>query len=303
MNLAPILLFTYKRLDTLIASVDALKRNYLAQHSSIYIYSDAAKHSQDVETVKSVRNYLKSIDGFKNIKIIEAPVNQGLAKSVINGVGQVINQYGKVIVLEDDLIVTANFLDFMNYSLEFYEEKTGIFSLSGYNYNFNIPKGYEYDNYMVTRGCSWGWATWKDRWEVVDWQIENYKEISTKKFKRSFNRSGSDLTSMLQKQINSQIDSWAIRWYYNQWKVSGLTAYPCLSFVDNQGFDADATHTKVFNRYKTINIDGRKTTFLLNPNVTIDSKYQKLIQAKFSLLTRIVFGKLMTYLVKLRFNG
>lgn len=303
MNLAPIVLFTYKRVDVLKQSVAALQANYLAENSDLFIFSDAAKQDVDEEVVLAVRAYLKTIVGFKTVTIFEASNNKGLANSIIDGVTKVIAQYGRIIVLEDDLKTTPNFLTYMNHSLSRYDDRERVFSVSGYNYNFNIPVDYNYDNYFSSRGCSWGWATWNNRWEKIDWNINNYGEIDSKSFRNSFNRSGSDLSQMLIKQREGIIDSWAIRWYYNQWKLGGITSYPVLSLIDNNGFDDNATHTKVFNRYKTTFMSSEKTNFVFSNEIDETSFYQKKIQSKFSVLNRIFWGRGMTILKNIGIIG
>lgn len=139
-NLAPIVLFTYKRLNTLKQTIESLQQNYLATESDLYIFSDAAKGIEDKESVDSVRNYIKTIKGFKSVTITESEVNKGLATSIIEGVSQILKTHETVIVLEDDLVSTNNFLDFMNESLTKYEDETAIFSISGFSFNLNLEK-------------------------------------------------------------------------------------------------------------------------------------------------------------------
>ena len=164
-DLAPIIIFTYRRTpDKLINSV--LKNN-LAQQSEVIIYSDGNKNKNDLEDVKEVRKYLHTIEGFKNTKIIESEKNKGLANSIIDGVSEIINKYDKVIVLEDDLIVSNDFLDYMNNALNFYEKDKKIWSISGYGPKLPCLENYYDDIYLSVRGSSWGWATWKDRWILL----------------------------------------------------------------------------------------------------------------------------------------
>jgi hypothetical protein len=297
--LAPIVLFIYKRLDTLKRTIDALKSDIEANNSELFVFSDAPKLEKDIEKVSQIREYIKTVTGFKKITIIERRQNYGLAKSVITGVTEIVNQYEKVIVLEDDLIVMPNFLSFMNQALDYYANNEKIFSISGFHYNFMTPAGFQYDTYIVNRGCSWGWATWKNRWNMTDWDIEHYKNINSIKFKRSFSQLGSDLPLMLWKQKNGYTDSWLIRWLYNQYIVNKLTVYPILSLVNNNGFDGDATHTTGFNRYKTTFMPKTKISFEFNPNNCVDVYYQKQIQRKFSLFSRVVYGKFFSLLQKI----
>jgi len=293
---APIVLFTYLRLDVLKQTVNALKSNELACQSNLFIFSDAAKHEQDEPIVREIRAYIKQIEGFKSITISEAAINKGLANSIIDGVSEIIEKYGQVIVLEDDLITTPNFLLYMNQALSYFKDRKEIFSISGYNYDFKVPEDFKYDNYCATRGCSWGWATWEDRWQVLNWDISSYKGMNNKDFRKSFNYSGSDLYSMLMKQKRKEIDSWAIRWYYNQWEQSKLTVYPTRSLVNNKGFDDYATHTHVYDRYKSPLMLSDKASFNFGSSGKSDPYYQEQIRRKFSIITRIFWGRVMTFL-------
>ena len=132
-DLSPVCLFVYGRLDLTKKTVEALKKNYLSKHTILYIFSDGFKNENDKPDVLAVRNYIKSIIGFKKIVIFSSKINQGLSKSIIKGISKVINIHKKVIVLEDDLVTSKNFLDFMNLSLNFYEDFKKISSISGFS--------------------------------------------------------------------------------------------------------------------------------------------------------------------------
>lgn len=300
-NYAPIVLFTYKRLDTLRKTVEALLANSLAVDSDLIVYSDGFKSSKDEAVIAEIRAYLKTITGFKTITIYESPTNKGLANSIIEGVTDVINQYGKVIVLEDDLIVSQNFLVFMNATLEFYEQNQKVFSVSGYGLKVVTPKNYEYDVYFTPRGLSWGWATWKDRWNKVDWEVKDYKKLKTdKKVRQKLALGGTDLFPMLQKQMEHNLDSWAIRWFYSQFKSEQLTVYPILSKVKNVGFDTVATHTNVYNRYKISFDTSDQQKFIFEPNAIINPIILGSFQSYYSVFSRLFYGRLISPLYRLK---
>lgn len=246
-NLAPIVLFVYNRPKHTQDMIEALAKNNFAKESDVYIFSDNAKKEKDIENVRKVRTYIDSIkqkNWFANVYIEKAEKNKGLAKSVINGVTKVINKYDKVIVLEDDLIPSKVFLEYMNKALDFYEKKESIWSISGYNIPIQIPKNYKFDIYLGYRGCSWGWATWKDRWNTVDWKVSDYKEFKNNyKKRKQMNRGGPDMAQMLDSQMQGLCDSWAIRWCYEQSKQNKYTIYPVKSLVINQGLDGTGTHS------------------------------------------------------------
>ena len=251
-TLAPIVLFCYKRLDTLTQTIEALKQNYLASESELFIFSDGPKKDADKTTIAEIRNYLKKITGFKKITIAEAEKNKGLAVSIISGVTDIINKYGKIIVLEDDLVTSKNFLVYINQGLDYYENNQKIFSVTG----SSIPiKGLKENTiYFTQRANSCGWGTWKDRWNIIDWEVKDYSILmKNRSIQKAFNRMGSDMTGLLIKQKKGKINSWAIRWCYHQFKHDLFSVHPVTSKIVNIGFASpDATHTKEqLNRFET----------------------------------------------------
>jgi hypothetical protein len=240
---APILLFVYNRLDCVISTVEHLKANHLAKVSDLFIYSDASKNDEDFVKVNEVRSFIRKIDGFKSVKIVEAKINQGLANSVIRGVSCILTLNKKVIVLEDDIVTSPVFLNYMNDALDFYESDQRIWSISGYHPPIHLPKAYSNSIYLSYRACSWGWASWRNRWETIDWEIKDYQYYKTNPFRiLHFCKGGTDLDKMLRFQMEGKIDSWAIRWCYNQSMQNKYTIYPTKSFVNNIGIDGHGTH-------------------------------------------------------------
>jgi hypothetical protein len=251
-DLAPVLLFTYNRLEHTEKTIEYLKENNLAMHSNLIIFSDASKSNIDDKKVQNVRRYLKSIKGFKSCTLIEREINFGLAKNIIEGVTEVVNSVGKVIVLEDDLLTSKNFLCFMNAALKYYQDQEDIFSISGYTANLSSLSKYDCDTYLSVRGSSWGWGTWKHQWDNIDWNISDYDQfIKNKREVTKFNRGGADMTRMLRHYMEGKNDSWAIRYSYAMYKKKKYSIHPKLSKIKNIGFGADATHCKGTNIYES----------------------------------------------------
>ena len=251
---APVVIFVYNRPEHTKKTIEALAENYLAKDTNVFIFSDNAKNEKSIESVKATRRYIDSINEknlFKSVEIIKSPKNKGLANSVINGVTEILDRFGEVIVVEDDLISSRDFLQYMNKSLEFYRDNESIWSISGYNIPIKIPCSYKHDVYLSYRGCSWGWATWSDRWNKVDWNISDYNQFKMdKKLRKMFNRGGRDMADMLDLQMEKKIDSWAIRWCYSQSKLNMYTVYPVKSRISNIGLDGSGTHKGVSNHYE-----------------------------------------------------
>jgi hypothetical protein len=241
MKLAPIALFVYNRLDHTRQTVASLQKNTLATESDLFVFSDAAKSPEVEEKVKAVREFIKGISGFRSITIIERELNLGLAKSIIDGVTRLCNEYGQVIVLEDDLVTSPYFLKFMNDGLEFYENEEEVISIHGYIY----PVKAELPETFFLRGADcWGWATWKRGWDIFEPDGKKLlTEIKGQNVDREFNYDGTfNLTDMLRSQVQGKIDSWAIRWYASAFLKNKLTLYPGKSLVFNIGNDSSGTH-------------------------------------------------------------
>tara|TARA_B100000787_G_scaffold146019_1_gene116480 strand:+ start:12327 stop:13229 length:903 start_codon:yes stop_codon:yes gene_type:complete len=287
-NYAPICLFTYNRLEETKKTVKALEDNFLAKESDLFIYSDGPKNESDLDKVLQVRSFLKSIEGFKTIVLIKSETNKGLANSIISGVSEVIKIHKKVIVLEDDLITSPNFLNFMNQSVLYYVNDPKVFSISGYTMDVRGLDTLEQDFYFGCRASSWGWATWSNRWESVDWEVSKYKNfISNKKAILKFNIGGSDMTRMLKSQMIGKIDSWAIRFCFQQYIDNMVCVFPKISKVQSIGFSKDATHTVGAKKFLTKLDDSNKTSFKFNNFIKYDEKLIKAFGDKFSIVQRI----------------
>jgi hypothetical protein len=263
-TLASVILFVYNRPEHTKKTVDALKLNQLAAESPLFIFSDGNKNETDKNAVAEVRNYISKISGFKEINIFLRDKNLGLAESVISGVTEIINKFGKAIVLEDDIVTSKYFLKFMNEALDFYEDDKRIYSISGYNFPIRVPKFYQYKIYISPRPSSWGWATWKDRWEKVEWKNSNYKNfINDKEQIKKFNMGGDDLIRMLKNQISGKINSWAIRWAFAHYQNEGYCLFPVKSFAKNIGADRSGVHTRRTNKFNVDIYEGEYQDFLL----------------------------------------
>ncbi len=293
MNFAPVLLFVYNRPYHTRRTIEALQKNNLAKDTELYIYSDGPKTESDVHIVNQIRAYLKTVEGFKDINCIEREKNLGLANSIISGVNEIINIHKKVIVVEDDLVSSVNFIKFMNGALDFYEDNKKIFSLSGYSFPIKIPNDYTKDVYILPRVSTWGWGTWKNRWEKTDWDVSDFNEFKDNKLsQRLFNRGGNDLTPMLKAQMNGDIDSWGIRWSYFLFKNDGYCLYPVKSKIMNIGTDKSGTHIKKTNRFNITLDDGKYTTKFVQ-DLELNSEILKEFQ---TLINISLFRKMINFL-------
>tara|TARA_R110000850_G_scaffold162395_2_gene287062 strand:- start:1274 stop:2200 length:927 start_codon:yes stop_codon:yes gene_type:complete len=245
-NLAPIILFTYNRPWHTRQTVEALQKNDLAEQSNLIIYSDAPKGQSESDSVSQVRQYLKGIKGFKSIKIVERSENWGLAKSIISGVTEVIEEYGKVIVLEDDIVTSPAFLGFMNQGLNYYKNNEKVWHVSGWSYP--IESICKEDVYFWRVMNCWGWATWQDKWQYfqkdTDYLIDTFSKKMIKDF--DLNNSGIFWSQVLDNK-QGKIDTWAIYWYATIFLNQGLCLNPAQSYVRNIGLDGSGENCGLDN--------------------------------------------------------
>lgn len=247
-NLAPIVLFVYNRLWHTQQTIEALKANSFANQSDLIIYSDGANnniqesHNKEWLAINSVRNYLKELSGFKSIKIIERDKNWGLAANIIEGVSETVKKYGRIIVLEDDIVTSPAFLSFMNQALDFYKDKSKVWHISGWNYSIKTENlG---DTFLWKMMNCWGWATWSDRWEYFHKDTDHFLEaFKNKTIKKEFNLDNSiNFYSHLELNKNGKLNTWAIYWYSVIFENNGLSLNPTITYVTNIGFDGSGTN-------------------------------------------------------------
>lgn len=241
MNLAPVALFVYNRPEHTRRTVEALQKNILASDSELFVFCDGSKNDKAKENVQKVREYIKTVDGFKTVTIIERESNFGLAESIINGVAEIVNKYGKIIVLEDDLVTSPYFLQYMNDALDMYEKDEKVICIHGYVY----PVKEKMPETFFLRGADcWGWATWKRGWNLFESDGRKLLgELKEKKLNNEFDFDGSyPYVKMLKDQIVGKNNSWAIRWYASAFLANKLTLYPGESLVNNIGLDGSGTH-------------------------------------------------------------
>lgn len=236
-----ITLFTYARPDHTRRTVDALLRNPSVNGHDLIVYSDAPRTPDKAQAVAAVRAYLQTITGFNSVTIHHRLHNFGLAKSIIEGVTEVLTRYERIIVLEDDMVTSPHFLSYMNEALDRFADDDRVISVHGYVYPVQqaLPEAF----FLRGADC-WGWATWRRGWMLFNPDGKALlNELERRKLIRKFNYNNSyNYKKMLQMQIEGKNDSWAIRWYASAFLAGKLTLYPGRSLVHNIGNDSSGTH-------------------------------------------------------------
>ena len=247
---APIALFVYKRPTHTRRVIESLVANHLFADSPLWIFSDGPRNEEDVAGVEAVREMLRAVP-FSNVRVVERERNMGLAESIIDGVGRLCEEYGRVIVVEDDLILAPHFLEYMNDALEHYDHVERVMQVSGYAHPVDITSS-GCDAAFLPLTSSWGWATWARAWRVFNPAMDGYGRLAgDAALRKRFNLDDAyDYFGLLGRQKAGKVDSWAIRWYLSVFLEDGLVLYPRKTMVVNGGLDGSGTHCGDSGRFE-----------------------------------------------------
>jgi len=286
-SLAPIGISTYCRLQHLQQAISTLQSNDLARESELFVFSDAAKKG-DEKKVASVRRYLRTVDGFKAVHVIEREENSRIANNR-GGMRALLEKYGRVIFLEEDIVTAPGFLRFMNLALDKYENNDEIFSITGFCPPIPIPEDYVSDVFLLKRFYSWGFGIWKDRAERVNYVTPDEYErfYSRKDLVRLFaDGGGRDMVSMLRADAHGRIDAFDVKAMYAQFLSKQYTVFPSKSLTSNIGLDGTGLHCGVTTQYN-VTLSSKKT-FDLPDNLVAD---KRIVKVNYSLMNRIIFAR------------
>jgi hypothetical protein len=248
-NLAPIALFVYNRPEHTRRTLKFLQANLLAEESRLFIYADAAKINIDEENVKAVSDLISVVEGFKSVKIIRQKQNLGLAESIISGVTELVNEYGKVIVFEDDLLSSPYSLEYFNEALNRYQNVDKVMHISAYMYPLSFADDLP-ETFLYRAVHSWGWATWKNSWSHFNPDINNLmKQFDAQKINQFSIEGKMNFWSQMKGFKAGKNNSWAIRWYASVFLNQGLSLNPSKSLINNIGHDGSGIHSNVENTY------------------------------------------------------
>ncbi len=255
MRLAPIVIFSYDRPNHLQQTLDALALNELADQSILYIYCDGAKESAPTEQVERIKENCKVAhvaSGFKSVTVVERPKNIGLKANIVGAVTEIVNKYGRIITLEDDIVTSKGFLRFMNEALEIYKDDEQVMHISGYMWphRWPLPETFFYE--IPYPGG--GWATWKRAWQYYDDDAEKLYHKWENRWEE-FNKVGDHLQKQLYKNYIGTLNTWFIKWHAVLLDRKGLTLYPGKSLTNNIGFDEMASNCYVTNKFDVVPVD------------------------------------------------
>jgi hypothetical protein len=252
MQLLTITLFCFNRPDLFQRTLTALSRNQLADKTSLTIFCDGPRHEKDEPGTRAVRELAKKAQGFASVEVVERPKNMGCAASIINGLTEMFRLHERLIVIEDDIVTSPYTLRFLSEGLARYADNEKVFNIAAWtppHIARNLPAEYPYDVYAIPRLNCWGWASWRDRFQDIDWTVKDYPTFkNSPQLRKAFNAGGDDLSPMLDDQMQGKIDAWDIRADYARFKKNMLGINPVRSYALNIGMGS-GTHTTTATTY------------------------------------------------------
>lgn len=282
MNIA---IFAFNRPDLLQRTLTALAANELVDKASLTIFCDGPRHEKDEPGTRAVRELAKKARGFATVEVVERPKNMGCAASIIDGLTEMFRLHERLIVIEDDIVTSSYTLRFLSEGLARYADNEKVFNIAAWSPPHiarNIPANYPYDVYAIPRFNCWGWASWRDRFQDIDWDVQDYQIFkNSPQLRKAFNAGGDDLSSMLDDQMQGKIDAWGIRADYARFKKNMLGINPVRSYALNIGMGS-GTHTTTATTYwdSDISLAVEHPRFI--NDVTVDIRIHKIYHACYS---------------------
>lgn len=264
-DLAPVCVSTYIRLEHLKKTIEALSQNKHALESELFVFSDGPREG-DESKVEKVREYLSGIDGFKSVNVISRVSNDRVYNNR-EGLRDVLNKYGRCVFLEDDIVTAPGFIGYMNSALDKYENNPSVMSITGYCPPITIPSEYSHDIFALNRFCSWGFAIWKDRYDMIKYLDEDdFKSIDAKKISKF----GEDIYGMVRSDFLGHIDALDVKAMFCQYQNDMATIYPKYSFVQNIGHDGSGIHCGITKKFSHQSLWNKTEGFVFPDEVVID---------------------------------
>lgn len=247
-----IVIFAFNRPDLLQHTLIALADNDLADKASVTCFCDGPRHEKDESGTRAVRELAKKAQGFAAVEVVERPKNMGCAASIIDGLTEMFRLHERLIVIEDDIVTSPYALRFLSEGLARYADNEKVFNIAAWtppHIARNLPAEYPYDVYAIPRLNCWGWASWRDRFQDIDWTVKDYPTFkNSPQLRKAFNAGGDDLSPMLDDQMQGKIDAWDIRADYARFKKNMLGINPVRSYALNIGMGS-GTHTTTATTY------------------------------------------------------
>lgn len=280
-----IVIFAFNRSDLLQRTLTALADNDLADKASVTFFCDGPRHEKDESGTRAVRELAKKAQGFASVEVVERPKNMGCAASIIDGLTEMFRLHERLIVIEDDIVTSPYTLRFLSEGLARYADNEKVFNIAAWtppHIARNLPAEYPYDVYAIPRFNCWGWASWRDRFQDIDWTVKDYRTFkNSPQLRKAFNAGGDDLSSMLDDQMQGKIDAWDIRADYARFKKNMLGINPVCSYALNIGMGS-GTHTTTATTYWDSDISLAVEHPRFMDDISVDRRIRKIYHACYS---------------------
>lgn len=275
-DLAPVCITVYTRLEHIKLTVAALAKNNLAKESTVIFLSDAPRDG-DEQAVRNMRSFLSSVQSsgcFKEVRVVKRTTNNRMFNGR-DGMREALDEFGKFIYLEEDVVVNQGFLKYMNDALNFYQQDENVISISGYRPPFSIPGDLPNDNFFLKRFNGWGFATWAHKFDPFGFEISEkyaWKVLRSYRLRRQFKSRGPDMVGMLKSELSGKIDALDVKIMFSNFVYGTYCSYPKVSFVQNIGFDGTGIHCGKTDKFLNNTLNQEIKDFNFSTLVEEDSR-------------------------------
>lgn len=293
-----IAVFCYKRAAKLKTSMEALLQNPECASMDIIFFCDGYKGEHDKAGVEATRAYIDALSGFRTITKHYRERNFSTGLNFRTGITYLCNTYDRFIVVEDDLVVTPNYVRYLLDALDFYKEEQSVFCVTGFAFPLEVGN-YHYDTIIHKRFCSYGWGSWSNRVRKITWDSEELTKLMQEpNFKKRLDKEGLDLYRMLKKQVSGAISTWDIQMQVHVSENNMKVVYPIISKTHNIGFDNESTNTFGVDYLKTVTDTGEKRHFVFCPAELEEPALQKQLKKPYG-LPALASRKIINTVIKL----
>lgn len=239
-NARDIAVIAYNRPDKLRRSLSSLDL------TRVHVFIDGPSGYTDIKKVYHCGRVCEEF----GVEYTLRKTNIGLPANVIMSVDHVLSYSNTVIVIEDDVVISTTAQRFLDFGLRKFSDDNEVVQIGLYN-----PVFYEQNGFVkLPRICSWGWATWRDRWNSIDFNVEGYSdhliEIKDKMMP--------DMYLMLRNQYEGRFSAWVARADFSRALNNQTVVYPSVSLSKNFGADGSGINTPSttkFDLYFGVDVD------------------------------------------------
>ena len=243
----PVSLYIFNRPQETARVLNVLRE---VKPSRLIVHADVprAHAGKDADQCREVRALIDTVDWECEVTKNYSDSNLGSFARIVSGLEFVFQRFDRAIILEDDCLPDTSFFPFCDELLDRYGRDTRISMIGGFSnlHRQDYPHSYFFSRYTM----SWGWATWRRTWNLVDLGMSAWPEtrvhgldvaVPERWMRKEWIRK---YDAIYEKKIKN---GWDYQLQLCGWTNNMLAIIPKVNLIQNIGFGSAATHTQDSN--------------------------------------------------------